>query len=273
MKKETRLSIITFLISLLLCGGALEIFLRFDPLGVLAYREWLNFTYTDSRPDPTGYSFVAGTYIIDGKLVTIDERGNRATPTVNSPDCTIAIVGDSVTFGIGVSDDATYPYLLSNVFPQIQFINTGKPGYDSTNLSRVVEDTPADAYIYLIVSNDITAPREHINAVPVSFSAITTHIRYFQAIGQEAEPEPTLYSESLDIITRENVMMFSAGEHISHEHAEVYLGTTIEVIPRETRVSPADGHPNELGHQAIANVIAPYVATLPTNNCLFTTAN
>ncbi|MEL6526093.1 MAG: hypothetical protein AAFQ07_10335, partial [Chloroflexota bacterium] len=57
------------------------------------------------------------------------------------------------------------------------------------------------------------------------------------------------------------------------EHAEAYLGTTIEVIPRETRVSPADGHPNELGHQAIANVIAPYVATLPTNNCLFTTAN
>lgn len=70
--------------------------------------------------------------------VSTNQDGFRVTGiTVKKPQGTLRVLcmGDSVTFGLGVNDDQTYPFYLqkrlSSDYPgrEIQVINTGCPGY------------------------------------------------------------------------------------------------------------------------------------------------
>ncbi|MBI1813325.1 hypothetical protein HY285_03695 [Candidatus Peregrinibacteria bacterium] len=60
--------------------------------------------------------------------VTTDERGFRSPP-IDPKKPTIAMLGDSITFGFGVNDDQTLASRLAASFPTFNVVNTGVAGY------------------------------------------------------------------------------------------------------------------------------------------------
>ena len=66
-------------------------------------------------------------------VVTTDENGfrintqTREAKTKHKP--TIAVLGDSITFGYGVENNETLPARLEERMPDFHFLNTGVPGY------------------------------------------------------------------------------------------------------------------------------------------------
>lgn len=64
---------------------------------------------------------------------SINSSGFRTMPaTVGVPGSTILILGDSFTFGLGVQDDESFPWLLSQRMNQrVRVVNAGIPGYSS----------------------------------------------------------------------------------------------------------------------------------------------
>jgi hypothetical protein len=76
--------------------------------------------------------------------------------TNNNATCTIAILGDSVAFAYGVNDDQSWLNVVAREFPNVRFINLAVPRYNSSNVVGTWNATPdADAYLYLIISNDL----------------------------------------------------------------------------------------------------------------------
>jgi len=65
--------------------------------------------------------------------VTTDENGFRINTQKIEEDTrekpTIAVIGDSITFGYGVENNETLPARLEERMPNFHFINTGVPGY------------------------------------------------------------------------------------------------------------------------------------------------
>lgn len=112
-----------------------------------------NEIYT-SNPE-RGYIMPDGTYELSTWTATLDD-GGRVIPNTGEADCTIAILGDSVAFGYGVDDAAVWVNQLAQDYPDVQFVNYAVPRYNSTNVLMTYETyNTADAYLYLIINNDI----------------------------------------------------------------------------------------------------------------------
>jgi lysophospholipase L1-like esterase len=61
--------------------------------------------------------------------VSTDAAGTRRMPAVSGPRRTVAVLGDSCTFGVGVNDDQTFAALLQQRLPGVRAIDLGVPGY------------------------------------------------------------------------------------------------------------------------------------------------
>ncbi len=74
-------------------------------------------------------------------VYAIDDQGYRVTPTPPSRKGTVVIVGCSYTFGDGVEDDATYPYLLgSKYWPDFKVINAAVSGWGPAQVYLRIEE-------------------------------------------------------------------------------------------------------------------------------------
>lgn len=62
------------------------------------------------------------------KINTIDANGDRVTVPESSAEDIILIVGDSVAYGAGLSDDETLSSCLQRRYPDFKFVNAGVPG-------------------------------------------------------------------------------------------------------------------------------------------------
>jgi lysophospholipase L1-like esterase len=105
---------------------------------------------------------------IDGGLVTVNALGFRGAE-VASPKpqgrLRIVIVGDSVTFGLGMADDESFPaqleHLLHERFPNrdLDVVNLGVPGYDTrqevTLLKRNLARLDPDVVLVGFYTNDV----------------------------------------------------------------------------------------------------------------------
>ena len=82
------------------------------------------------QPQATGTSF--------GKTVFIDEFGFRKINAPENYTDSWIILGDSVTFGVGVETEETFVQLLQNTLPRTKLWNTAVIGYNLRNYRDVL---------------------------------------------------------------------------------------------------------------------------------------
>ncbi len=97
---------------------------------------------------------------------TIDADGHRATPGPASPQRTVVFLGDSMTFGWGVEDDETYPYVLATEhWTDLRVVNAAVDGWGLTQCYLALRDLLThppfpDAVVLAIVPDDLR--RSHL---------------------------------------------------------------------------------------------------------------
>ena len=96
----------------------------------------------------------------------------------------VLLVGCSWTFGVGVNDEQTYPWLLGELFPECDFDNAAVPGYGP--------------YVSLLSMQDYLSQRQYD---AVMYAAIPHHLcrecRYFaEKVHSRKETEDFMYVRS-----------------------------------------------------------------------------
>jgi len=238
----------------------LEIMLRiFDPWGALAYVQDMKNAYAQLIPDE--------------QLGYVQVDGHRRTPdSAQSSNCTIAIVGDSVTWGVGVSDNETYTNLLALMFPGVQFINAGVVGYNTAQIVTVIQTISADAYLYLMIGNDADNPPD-VLAPYKNQTAVEIYYHQFARMQRQGDPTrtfPAWFTGAIQLLnTYDNVttVFYGSVENPVYQYAAAHLDR-IAAMPLWTHNnSVADPHPSAPGHAEIAASLEPVVATLITEFC------
>lgn len=225
-----------------------------DPLGVNDYTQSLFWTTSQRLEHPTGYKLPEGTHTEPGYRVTILPDGERLVPDTTAHPCRIVFIGDSVTFGMGVDDDETFVNYLAPVI-DAELVNTGRPGYDTLNLSAGLSHYEADGYVYLIVDNDWTEPTypyEYVTPSPYTLS------RYISFLIRSQQPVPppdfTAYQDTIQAMKDANVLVFAFEGSTVGAYARNFVEVHT-VPPRRFVNAPADRHPNPKGHREIADAM------------------
>jgi hypothetical protein len=261
------------LITLTLTTSAVEAFLWFvDPLGIATYIYDQNSIVTIA--DAEGYTLDPGEHAMRYWTFTIDSEGNRVLPPSDS-DCLIRFVGDSVTFGESVNDDETFAYKTALAYPDVRFINEAKMGYNLGNIMYLVNNLPADGYIYLVSDNDDGAmwarPPENWGErriLPPRQSAFRSYLLTLQQIQTPpAPPDMEAFWRDFDVLwNRDDVLIIALESPLSAQIAERYPALNrIPWFPH--RVSWIDGHPTPAGHDHILEHIEPYLREFIPTRC------
>ena len=143
------------------------------------------------------YELRPGHYRVDGILfripeydVAIDRNGCRVaaldTPAGDPHDIPVLLIGDSFTFGDGVSGSQTFPALIKTLLPGVRLINCGVPGYNLVQLARaaelrVAQFNPALSLI-LVYRNDLKGALrlERTPDAPTWLQWLRRHSRLFR---------------------------------------------------------------------------------------------
>ncbi len=159
---------------------AAEILVRFLPPDLTVIRDLV--TYVD---EPIGYRLKPNVQIeFDGLFATLPKAVTWATNQQRMrsaeeyhPDPQkrlIATFGDSETFGWSVAAADTYQAYLEQLSPELQVLNFGVPGYNTTNIayamSELLPQFQPNAVIYLFNKNDFDLP------VYISDSEFSSHL-------------------------------------------------------------------------------------------------
>ncbi len=83
------------------------------------------------QPDATGVSFSA--------KVRINHEGFRDLGGPAKADTSLLLIGDSVTFGIGVEEDSTFAGMVQQAHPSLKVINSAAIAYTLENYHDVVD--------------------------------------------------------------------------------------------------------------------------------------
>lgn len=271
-------TIIGSLLMILLTIGMVEAMLYFlDPLGVVTYLHSFTMLEESTLPSDTGYTFPVGEHQMLNYTFTINEDESRLVPaTDKEANCTIAAIGDSLTFGMGVTDDETWVNILAEIYPDVEFLNYGRPVFAAGNVLRSYNAYPADAYIWLIVYNDDFPPREYYVRQPdyplasrlywiyVIYPAIFGELPFnvLYENGESITDDGSSPSADVAEIIAENTLIFGFNE-LPASNVEQAI-----IIPKYTEPnSPMDAHPSAVGNQQIAEGILPYMDDFIQEQC------
>lgn len=275
-----RRTIIGILLTFLLCFAMLDALLFwFDPLGLVAYLHSFERMWETTAPSESGFTFIVGEHEMMGYSYTILEDRSRFVPATN-PDatCTIVGIGDSLTFGMGVEDDETWVNLIASQYPNVHFINAGRPVFGAGNVYDSRDEYPADGYIWLVVSNDDFGdagytersteylPASRLYWLYVLYPAIFKGSAFNVVNEYGVEPDPNTPSPSADVanlmLAEDNTLIFGFDEYPTNRIEEAIL------VPIYTdTVSPTDFHPSASAYRDIVDDIAPYIADFVTDIC------
>jgi hypothetical protein len=264
----------------------LEGLVRFtDPWGLSYFNDILVignqlFELDDTR----GYVMKEGHHKLSYWDVTI-ENGARVTPNDNlDAACTFVMLGDSATLGHGVNDDETWINQLAGQFPDIHFINTGMSTYNSSNVLGSKQAFPdADAYIYLLIDNDVEAT---LNPDPEAFPGQNPTnqpylVRYvsFMLFGRKPETftqhVPPLddfrmqrFMSDIDTLLADGDTWIVSYDYILIAQTLQEMGYDITLYPYPPHsISYVDFHLNPEGNRIFAADIAPFIAQLRDERC------
>ena len=83
--------------------------------------------------------------------VSTGADGSRRMPAVGGERQSVAFLGDSCTFGVGVNDEQTFPALLQQRLPWLRAIDLGVPGYTAYQGRLRLDDYPFPATPAVVV--------------------------------------------------------------------------------------------------------------------------
>lgn len=260
---------------LLLTGLFVEVGLRIiDPLGVYMRQVDWHIFYNNLQPHETGYRLPTGTLRMTGYEATINPAATRYTPdTAIGTHCTIATVGDSMTFGMGVNDADTWVNLIAQQFPDVTFINTGRPRYNILDVLALINHYPADGYLYLHTLNDNQPndwqqwlSRGYVEPFKPALYYYYHHLRDTRPITSDRFiTDDTMYHDSLrDIVAMDNVLILA----MDNDWLLDGLTDDTVIIPWHNHpISPADAHPNPAGHMNMAGDMLPAITSFIEDVC------
>lgn len=264
--------VIQILVIILVTLALLEaVLIITDPLGIAYFQEVLFLDpYYYGIPD-AAYGLSPGTYHMHGWTATVQADGTRLVPAAGER-CKVLFVGDSLTFGWGSDDAATFVNLLAEPL-DIQAVNAGMIGYNSQNVDETIQANPDyDFAVYLMFTNDhevrwqndrpMRPPGEYVFKGPGIFQSgnplTLMYLLYFtRAIGSFV-PETSIdnfRAAMAALATHDNLTIFAFDSPLTAEAQQI---ADITVIPWYTqRVSYIDFHPNAAGNQEIAAAMLP----------------
>lgn len=261
--------IIRLLVGLIIFLLGMEVLLRlFDPLG-MRYFQNLQYLYNYYESSPTRiFELKAGDYTLNGWLVRELANGQRNVPDNPGGACTLVFVGDSVTWGEGVDDSATWVNLVARQLSSVNVIDAASLFYNSENVRGSIKDYPdAQAFIYFISNNDpeVTFKIPHI--VPGG-SALSYYLLYLLDTSGGYHPSsdyPRFWSD-LDMMQADPRLTFVAFDQpFSRDLAIRY---PVRLIPLYTHwLSYVDTHANAEGNQQIAAAMLPIVQAVVKDKC------
>jgi hypothetical protein len=277
MRKRIVRAVIAVLWTFVVVIFGLELILRtLDPLGIFhAYNDLVILHETMVSHPRRGYSLPPGEIQFTNWLATMTADQTRLVPDTNpEASCTIAMVGDSLTFGQGVEDDETFTNLLAMQYPNVYFINTGIIGYNIHNVLSTIRDIEADAYVYLLISNDAEPelqPEHHPRVKYALALYIFLAMKRLKPDTDDSPDEPApdgvnipypdwVIADAETIIDMDNVLIvgFERGKLAQFVQT---LDEDLVFIPSTNHInSQSDPHPNPEGHRELADSFAPYVA-------------
>ncbi|MEO1439550.1 MAG: hypothetical protein AAFV33_04050, partial [Chloroflexota bacterium] len=293
-----RKNLILILISTILSLALVEVGLRItDPLGVDDSLTTLRRMSAAAVADERGWALPPGRHNFGHWQATVDDDRHRVLPDANDGDCTIAFVGDSVTFGYGVGDSAAWVNLLAAEF-DATFINAAVPGYNYDQIEATFNTREADGYVYLMIVNDastyVVLDFQFIEGAPPPprgirpfvqnrlLRATYSYVTYWRF--QRSRPLRTVnvqvapaeidaasmqpFFEQLEpAITRDDVLVFGFDDtwlsQMTHEQFPQMV-----LIPRFTNpISVSDTHPDATGNIEIADAVRGPLTELVTRVC------
>jgi hypothetical protein len=256
------------LASFLFLVALIEVPLRvIDPWG--AWRYFSEFTSVPLRADPRGYGYPPGVYTFPAWSATMLLDGNRYVPETNThAACTVALVGDSVTFGYGVNDAETWANLVARELPDVHIINTGLPAANVWNAAKAIQHIRADGYFYLLIGNDHQAAPDwqtKTKWTPASAIEVYLYTWYF-AEGLPYVPVPGFEDVVREIASNPKVMIVAFDTPgLGREMAAKY---PVALVPHYTkRISRADAHATAQGNWQIAEAVMPHLRALVGKVC------
>jgi hypothetical protein len=262
----------------------LEGMVRFtDPWGLSYFNDLIRMGNKYFVADPVrGYILPDGSYKFSYWTVTV-ENGARVTPATNSnADCSLIMLGDSVTMGHGVDDDETWINHLAQVYPDVQFVNTGLTSYNSTNVLGSKRAFPnGDAYVYLMIDNDMglplspnpeAYPEQNPTNLPYLVRYVSFILRYEENTAQNtlrdddagvqrflSEVDEIMADGDTWLVTLDNSLI---AERMQNSHYDV----TLYLYP-SYRISRVDAHLNAEGNRLFAQQFVPLIAEIRDERC------
>lgn len=265
----------------------LEILLQLlDPWGLRYFDDLLRMGneifITDSQ---RGYIMPDGDYHFSKWSTTIANGTRRVPATQADAACTLVLLGDSVTFAHGVNDADTWANRLAEANPTLNIINTGMTTYNSYNAWQNQQAFEANAYLYVLVYNDIEGT---LNPDPEAFpnqnpTRLPQLVRYtnFAMFGRK----PSQFNEQvLPPADDANYQRFLTDIQAIMSNEKTFLvafegsplNPVIQGLGYELAVYPypayqnsfVDNHWNAEGNRVFAEQIQPLAQEIIDNSCL-----
>lgn len=218
---------------------------------------------------------------LDRSRISINNLGLRGADAAPEPlpgEIRLAALGDSLTFGFGVDQNHTVPFVLEQelqeaVSPNVRVLNYGHPGasifgYPSL-VPQIVAERGHQGLVWEIFSDDAVppAPKEHLVEQLKGISGIATFIsgvlatlpsrsdlewfetRYRQSLAHLQETEFPTVVWTIDVI----------GDHLEAvKRANADYGIPLVVFPgEEIPRLQLDIHPSYEGNQMVVERLLP----------------
>lgn len=232
-----------------------------DPVGW--YRTGMDWRALVAQIIPRdGYYVMAdGYYDLYYYDVTISDN-LRVVPN-NGSGCRVVALGDSFTFAMGVQDHETWVNLAARE-TGYEWINTGMPGLQASNLLAVKRDYPADVYVYLNTQNDAQSHAQAPQLTPQSlFSASSLY--FFKFVYPGLIYDLAEYERVMPELLQGDVIWYSFDIHpqldYNIEHGANLLSNNME------RFGQRDGHASANGNQQIYDEMRPTLLPYLADRC------
>lgn len=271
MNRKFRQNLILLLASFLIAVAGIEIYLwHADPYGLRLYLMDFRALTSHRTSHPTGTQYHVGHHELGGYSFTALPDGLRLVPDTGRSECIITAIGDSVTFGMGVDDHETWVNLLAQRYPDVQFLNAGRPTYSVSNvLASYNYYDESDAFIYIVIDDDDGEFLRHqYNSPPPHIFAIQIYMYFWVYPAKSPFNMDNFMKDFVPLLQKDNILIidFELDRLVLGDFADQY--PSLRPVPMYTQViSRADPHPTPAGHIEIADNLEALVGELIEKNC------
>lgn len=229
------------------------------------------------RDEHTVYMLPAGHYTFTTWSATELPGSLRLVPDDRGGPCRVLLIGDSVTWGLGVGDAETWANHLAG--PDVTILNAAQVGYNSDAIRALpVRFVAADVVIYLVIPNDVSKtvslndPAMQLDPSTYSYVRlylVAASLGSLSLAPKDIKGDWMRFYADLDALATDTRVTFVAfDDAFAHLIAGRY---PVHLIPwYQARLSHADAHPSAAGHAEIAAAMLPIVRQAVQNRCTAT---